>query len=172
MGWIMKRTIVYTVDIMKPPSKVWEVVTQRGPKDKTLTDGKDWSLIAGSIKFTDQGVKKILVKLGIEKISEKTAPPTPPCPADEDPADKFCTALVKWQKEIGKEKKRDKLRIPKQATIDAVEALVSTPLEKAVRIKDKLEREMAFAEIKTAMKEKLLPRKPGRFFLIASRLRS
>ncbi|MHA2060584.1 MAG: DsrE/DsrF/TusD sulfur relay family protein [Candidatus Ranarchaeia archaeon] len=37
----MKRTIIYSADITEPPAKVWKVLTQRGPKDKLLTDVVD-----------------------------------------------------------------------------------------------------------------------------------
>ncbi len=46
----------------------------------------------------------------------------------------ICDALTGWQKEIGKEKVRDALKLVPQATLDAVESLSLKKVESAVRI--------------------------------------
>ncbi len=69
-------------------------------------------------------------------------------------------SLAQWQKEIGKKKNRETLSFPAKETVDQVADIVTKPLQKAVRLHDKQEREEAFATIKNELKETLLP--PGK----------
>lgn len=69
----------------------------------------------------------------------------------------ICETLETWRKQIGKEKNRECLRPLPQEALDAVEAIAKPLLEKALRIKDKKEREEALEAVKTAVNGALLP---------------
>lgn len=69
----------------------------------------------------------------------------------------ICETLETWRKQIGKEKNRECLRPLPQEVVDAVEVIAKPLLEKAIRIKDKKEREEAMDAIKAAVEEALLP---------------
>jgi polyribonucleotide nucleotidyltransferase len=69
----------------------------------------------------------------------------------------ICEALKGWQKELGKEKYLESLKLIPEATVDAVKSMASAKLEPAVRIISKLEREVAIKAIKDEVIEKLCP---------------
>lgn len=69
----------------------------------------------------------------------------------------ICEGLLRWQKEIGKEKNTDNLVLIPQETIAAVKSFTSEKLTKAIRITSKQEREEATKEIKEELLEKFFP---------------
>lgn len=70
---------------------------------------------------------------------------------------KICQGLKKWQAEVGKEKNRkDIYTIPTDA-LQAVIKISKGPIEKALKISNKKEREAFFDEVKKNVVETLLP---------------
>lgn len=69
----------------------------------------------------------------------------------------ICEALLNWQKQIGKAKKRDTLRPLPQEVHDAVDAIVKPLIIPALRIVEKQKREYAQNEVKLAVEAALLP---------------
>jgi polyribonucleotide nucleotidyltransferase len=69
----------------------------------------------------------------------------------------ICEALLKWQKEIGKEKKRGTLRPTPSDVIQAVETLAKPHLIPALRLTEKQKRETALGQVKTVVNEALMP---------------
>lgn len=69
----------------------------------------------------------------------------------------ICDALLNWQKEIGKPKKRDTLRPLPQEVYDAVDAIVKPLIIPALRIVEKQKRELAQSAVKLAVEAALLP---------------
>lgn len=69
----------------------------------------------------------------------------------------ICQGLDDWQKEIGKPKYRESLRKHSNEIQDEVEKLVGTRVKEAIRIKEKLLREQAIAEISTSLLAVLCP---------------
>ncbi|MBS0655525.1 MAG: polyribonucleotide nucleotidyltransferase [Verrucomicrobia bacterium] len=59
----------------------------------------------------------------------------------------ICHAIIKWQSEIGKPKKRDTLKVINPEFIATAEKLVAPQLKEATRIKEKLLREEAVAAL-------------------------
>lgn len=66
-------------------------------------------------------------------------------------------ALLGWQNQIGKEKKRDTIRPLPEAVISAVENIAAPHLVSALRIKEKQKREEAQSSVKKAVQEALFP---------------
>lgn len=69
----------------------------------------------------------------------------------------ICHALLKWQKEVGKPKKRDTIRALPKEVLQAVDEIVKPKIHPAVRIPEKQKREQAFSELKEAVYAALLP---------------
>jgi polyribonucleotide nucleotidyltransferase len=69
----------------------------------------------------------------------------------------ICEGLLNWQKQVGKEKKRDTLRPLPQDVYDAVDAIVKPLIIPALRIVEKQKREQAQSEVKVAVESALLP---------------
>jgi len=70
----------------------------------------------------------------------------------------ICHSLAEWQKELGKPKNRDMLRPPlSEDVIHAVKEIIDPLLEPTLRIKDKIERENAQAEMAKKVNEGLCP---------------
>lgn len=70
----------------------------------------------------------------------------------------ICQAISDWQKQFGKEKNREHLRILPKELVAEVEKIANPHLEKALRIEKKKEREVALAEITSNVKETLIPK--------------
>lgn len=68
----------------------------------------------------------------------------------------ICQAIGDWQKQIGKEKNREHLRVLPQELISEVEKIANPLLEKALRIEKKKTRETALAEITSTVKSLLI----------------
>lgn len=66
-----------------------------------------------------------------------------------DSIQQICKALTGWQKEIGKEKKTDTLRLANPEVKKNVALLIEEKLKSATQIKEKQLREKAFAELST-----------------------
>lgn len=69
----------------------------------------------------------------------------------------ICQGLKKWQTEVGKEKNKSGIYKLPQAAIEAVAKLTKGPIEKALKIKDKKERDVYFSEIKKQVMDTLFP---------------
>ena len=69
----------------------------------------------------------------------------------------ICESLLNWQKQVGKEKKRDSLRPLPQDVYDAVDAIVKPLIIPALRIVEKQKREQAQNDVKLAVETALLP---------------
>lgn len=69
----------------------------------------------------------------------------------------ICQGLKKWQTEVGKEKNKSGIYKLPQAAIEAVAKLTKGPIEKALKIKDKKERDLYFSEIKKQVMDTLFP---------------
>lgn len=69
----------------------------------------------------------------------------------------ICQALAEWRQKIGKEKSRGTLKVLPKEIVDAVSQIAEAPLEKVLRIGDKIERENAQAQIDAKVKEQLCP---------------
>jgi polyribonucleotide nucleotidyltransferase len=69
----------------------------------------------------------------------------------------ICHTLAKWQKEIGKPKSNKPLFLTPQEVLDEVEAIAAPLLKESLRIINKQEREEASLQVKTKVKEALLP---------------
>lgn len=63
----------------------------------------------------------------------------------------ICQGLEKWQKEIGKPKATQHISLPAQELIREIESLSTDSFKKASQIKEKEEREEAFAEIENTV---------------------
>jgi polyribonucleotide nucleotidyltransferase len=70
---------------------------------------------------------------------------------------KICQALKKWQTEVGKEKDRSSLHHLPSEVMEAVINISKAPIEKALKISNKKEREAFFDEIKKMVFETLVP---------------
>lgn len=68
----------------------------------------------------------------------------------------ICTALLGWQKKLGKEKKKEHLRKLPKEVLDAVDAIVKPKMGPALRIVEKQKREAALDAIKEAVHSQLL----------------
>lgn len=69
----------------------------------------------------------------------------------------ICDGLQDWQKEIGKAKKREGLRLLPVALLEEIEKFAAAPLKTAFRISNKLEREISIGSIEKEVFEKLMP---------------
>lgn len=69
----------------------------------------------------------------------------------------ICHALAQWQKKIGKEKNRTTLHKLPAELFSEVEKIAAPLLEKALRIRDKQQREEAQSQVTTAVNQALLP---------------
>lgn len=69
----------------------------------------------------------------------------------------ICQKLSDWQQVIGKPKNRESLRFMPQGLLEEVEALMREPLQSAIRMTKKEEREKALAVINDMVNKKLLP---------------
>ncbi|MCB1080821.1 MAG: polyribonucleotide nucleotidyltransferase, partial [Chlamydiia bacterium] len=69
----------------------------------------------------------------------------------------ICQKLSDWQQVIGKPKNRESLRLMPQGLLEEVEALMREPLQSAIRMTKKDEREKALAVINDTVNKKLLP---------------
>lgn len=69
----------------------------------------------------------------------------------------ICDALAKWQKELGKPKNHSSIKLLSPEILHAVETIMKPLLPKALRIPEKLKREIAFNEITSAVMSTLLP---------------
>jgi polyribonucleotide nucleotidyltransferase len=69
----------------------------------------------------------------------------------------ICEALADWQKQIGKQKNRNSLRLPPRDLLSQVEQIAKPGLNKALRVKEKLLREEAIEEIKLDVHATLFP---------------
>lgn len=69
----------------------------------------------------------------------------------------ICQALSEWQTAVGKQKVREDLRLPPQPLIDEMDALISSDLKAAYRIKSKQERNAAIDAADEKMKQTFLP---------------
>ncbi len=70
---------------------------------------------------------------------------------------KICSALLEWQKRIGKPKNRSSLRILPPEVLAAVDAIASPLLPNALRIVEKQKREEALSAIDAKVIEQLCP---------------
>lgn len=70
---------------------------------------------------------------------------------------KICHALQEWQQRLGKKKNRTTLRPLGKDVLEAVHAIASPLLEKALRIAIKQDREDAQGQVKEAVKSALMP---------------
>jgi len=70
---------------------------------------------------------------------------------------KICAGLLEWQQKIGKEKKRDSLRHIPEELFQEVGNVAHGLLEKALRIQNKKEREIAQTVVKDLVEKTLLP---------------
>lgn len=68
----------------------------------------------------------------------------------------ICLALSKWQKEVGKPKVRDSIRLTSEKLLNAIETMASESLQHAMQISKKQEREETLATIHSEIKSKLL----------------
>jgi polyribonucleotide nucleotidyltransferase len=69
----------------------------------------------------------------------------------------ICHTLTTWQKQVGKEKKRDTIRkLPKEA-LAAVDAIVKPKIDAILHIPQKQKREKAFSELKDTVESTLFP---------------
>ena len=71
----------------------------------------------------------------------------------------ICHKLTQWQKDVGKEKKKDTLHVIKEKTKEEIKKLVTPLLQEALNISDKKKREKTFAEILNNLIDKLCPNK-------------
>ncbi len=69
----------------------------------------------------------------------------------------ICQGLKKWQAEVGKPKDKSGIYQMPQSAIDAVGRIAKGPIEKALKIKNKKEREAYFSEIKSQVLDTLFP---------------
>ncbi len=69
----------------------------------------------------------------------------------------ICKGIGEWQQELGKEKDRSTLRPLPQEVVDAVENIVADPLQKALCLKGKDEREEAISACKEQLMATLFP---------------
>lgn len=69
----------------------------------------------------------------------------------------ICQGLTKWSEEIGKEKKRSKLRLVDEKAYEALSDFVKDDLQTALRVTAKKEREEAISQIKTRVEGKFFP---------------
>lgn len=69
----------------------------------------------------------------------------------------ICQGLSDWQKEVGKTKNVDGIRLPSQKLLDEVDGLVGAELKKAFHIKEKQARSEAISELQERVKSKFLP---------------
>lgn len=69
----------------------------------------------------------------------------------------ICKAISDWQRQIGKEKNKDQLRLLPQELIEEVETIANPLLETALRINEKKKREVALADITATVKQTLIP---------------
>ncbi len=69
----------------------------------------------------------------------------------------ICSALSEWQKEVGKPKKREGLRILPDKLLAEIESLTAHSLQKAIRIPNKLEREDKIDTLEMELLDKLAP---------------
>jgi polyribonucleotide nucleotidyltransferase len=70
---------------------------------------------------------------------------------------KICETIHSWQNQIGKPKHRGTIKVLSQDLIKTVEAIASPLLDTALRIPEKIKREKALADAKTAVNTALLP---------------
>ena len=69
----------------------------------------------------------------------------------------ICQKLSEWQQVIGKTKNRDSLRLKPEGLMEEVEAIMKEPLQSAIRISQKDEREKELSAINETVNAKLLP---------------
>ncbi len=70
---------------------------------------------------------------------------------------KICHALKEWQGEVGKPKYRDSLRQTSQELLDIIEKQTAAPLQEAIKIADKQERDEKVGVIKEELMKVLFP---------------
>ncbi len=75
----------------------------------------------------------------------------------------MCKALEEWRKEVGKPKNRSKLKVLSEELVAEAESIAKPLLQKALKIKDKQEREVAFNNVKEEVFAKLCPAENPRF---------
>jgi len=68
----------------------------------------------------------------------------------------ICQKLSEWQQMIGKSKDREGLRVQSEELVDKAHTMMQEPLESAIRISDKKEREIALRAINHKVVEQLL----------------
>jgi len=69
----------------------------------------------------------------------------------------ICQKLSEWQQVIGKPKNRDSLRLKPEGLMEEVEAIMKEPLQSAIRISQKDEREKELSAINETVNAKLPP---------------
>lgn len=69
----------------------------------------------------------------------------------------ICQGLSDWQKEVGKPKNIEDIRLPSQKLLDEVDALVGAELKKAFHVKEKQARNDTISELQELVKSKFLP---------------
>lgn len=67
----------------------------------------------------------------------------------------ICHALAEWQKEVGKEKNLEGLRILSKELLKEVEQKIGKELASVIRIQNKLERELATSRVKESLLEEI-----------------
>ena len=69
----------------------------------------------------------------------------------------ICQKLLEWKNVVGKEKKRNDLRLLPEGLTDAVDAIMKDPLQESIRIQEKTSREDSLSVIKEEVRKTLLP---------------
>ncbi|NGX50554.1 MAG: Polyribonucleotide nucleotidyltransferase [Chlamydiae bacterium] len=75
----------------------------------------------------------------------------------------ICQKLSEWQQTIGKPKNRETLRKKPEGLKEEVDAIMSEPLQSAIRITRKDERDKELATIKESVVQKLLPEDDAKY---------
>lgn len=70
---------------------------------------------------------------------------------------KLCHALSAWAKKLGVEKKKETLQVVPEAVTQAVHEMVKDPMQQALKIGSKQERESKLAQLQETVLQKLLP---------------
>lgn len=96
-------------------------------------------MIEGSCEFLTEEQVLESIKLGHESIKV------------------ICQALSQWQRKVGKEKNRDKLRLVPKELNEIVEKIANPLLEKALRISEKKKREEELGNVNIAVNAALFP---------------
>lgn len=75
----------------------------------------------------------------------------------------ICQKLSDWQQVIGKPKNRETLRQKPEGLMEEVDRIIKDPLQDAIRISNKEERDKAMATINAAVIEELLPEEDPKY---------